>query len=756
MNRIESLVLSLVAAALPAQGGAADTAITLRGTVPIHGLAADEGLPYGLWAAGDGYKASFHDGAVFVPYLGRDYPQSRPLRWRTTSVAVGGRQLVWQAPRLRHTATRAEYDLGGVIEAYDVLTEGLEQTFVVPRRPSTNGDLVVRGAIETTLRARPHAPGHEAVVFEDADGVAIARYGAATAIDAAGRAYEMTTVVDGDAIELRLSGDWLSVAAFPVTVDPLLAPIFVSSGPVIEGIAVAVDPLSPHPNYVVETRFAAAGDADLWMWRLNDSGTVAWVGFSDLTNQWSTFEPSVGTHLSAGRALVAFTRAFPAAGNRRVRLHRHLSNTQAFDGSVLFLDNADARNRWRPSVGNDVSLNGPTSLVVACQVESTGAFSTTSTSAVHAALVDVSASGSVLSQFVLAEGGLTDNERPSVASSSPGAVRQWTVAYQTYLNSGLLPNGLQWDVRVLRVDDSGGIAGSFVVPGGGNDQHQMAPRIAGAGARFMAFYTESSVAEAGVKPSGANGHRVRSVRLDWTGGTFSVPHTIELLHSDPTGGYALGGAAFDATTSSHWAASISLPSQQIRLRTFGHRGVTLTNELLDQATPVFGVALAGGVSPAAGGGFQAGYGIQNGAGSYPVSLRRRPWPALPVAVSGPSACTTTTISWLGSSVVGTDLCGVRLSNVPAGGIGAVVVATAPVQGQVFGVGGVHDGCWVLAPLSGPDHIGILGPAVGPEAAFALPLPEFLLSQVVVFQGVVFDPATNEFYSTRRLEVPIGF
>jgi hypothetical protein len=74
---------------------------------------------------------------------------------------------------------------------------------------------------------------------------------------------------------------------------------------------------------------------------------------------------------------------------------------------------------------------------------------------------------------------------------------------------------------------------------------------------------------------------------------------------------------------------------------------------------------------------------------------------------------------------------------------------------VIGVAGVHDGCWVLVPLSGPDHVGMLGPALGPDADFDLPLPEFLPPQTIYLQGIVYDPSQGELFSTRRLHVPIG-
>src|SRR5687768_12557974 len=190
--------------------------------VPIHTAEADVGVPYGLWAAGSSYKVSFHDGATFVPVLGTAYPHNLPLAWRTQSVRVGELELVTHVPRLTWRDTRAEYDLGGVAEAYDVRRDGLEQTFVLRERPPAAGDLVVRGAITTALHAVAVAAAHQALTFLDDAGLPIVTYGAATAVDARGVRQPMTTSFADGEVVLRLDAAWLAGATFPVVVDPLL------------------------------------------------------------------------------------------------------------------------------------------------------------------------------------------------------------------------------------------------------------------------------------------------------------------------------------------------------------------------------------------------------------------------------------------------------------------------------------------------------------------------------------------------------
>ena len=146
----------LAAAALTA---AAATA-TVTAQVPIHSQTDDDGARYGVWGAGADYKCSFHDGMAFVPYLGRDYPVTRSLRWRTVSAKIGATELCTvAAPRARWHDCRAEFDLGGLTEAYDLRLDGVEQTFVLATRPAAAGDLVIRGAVATALscatRSRP-------------------------------------------------------------------------------------------------------------------------------------------------------------------------------------------------------------------------------------------------------------------------------------------------------------------------------------------------------------------------------------------------------------------------------------------------------------------------------------------------------------------------------------------------------------------------------------------------------------------------
>lgn len=241
MPTVQSVVFCLglvvaVASAVTAQHApstshapAVRNALAPPAAVPIHSPPDDgEAEPRGRWAAGAGYKVSFHDGFVFYPQLSADYPEHLPLRWRTESITVGGKLLidVHTPPVHVHGPWRYEYQWAGVTEAYDVRPEGVEQSFVIARRPPHRGDLVVSGRVETRLVPQaPIASAHAAITFADAKGQALVRYGEAFAVDALGRRTALVTTCDTDRILLTVSDACLQNAVFPLTIDPLTSPV---------------------------------------------------------------------------------------------------------------------------------------------------------------------------------------------------------------------------------------------------------------------------------------------------------------------------------------------------------------------------------------------------------------------------------------------------------------------------------------------------------------------------------------------------
>src|SRR5690606_26668072 len=105
--------------ALPA---ALDTILT-----PIHSAPDDPlGGAYGLWAGAFDYKVQFATNVVtFHPLRGAE--AARPFAWQTESIHIGELELVGAGCSTAYSDYRYEIDYGGIVEAYDVLHEGLEQ-----------------------------------------------------------------------------------------------------------------------------------------------------------------------------------------------------------------------------------------------------------------------------------------------------------------------------------------------------------------------------------------------------------------------------------------------------------------------------------------------------------------------------------------------------------------------------------------------------------------------------------------------------
>jgi hypothetical protein len=117
-----------------------------------------------------------------------------------------------------------------VVEALHVLDEGVEQTFLF-NRVLPPGDVTVRLHLTSTPQGVMYpqlASPEEGVTFYTADGRERLTLGAAVAYDAGGRATvaDMALARGGEELVVTISGEWLSSATYPVTLDPVLGDPF--------------------------------------------------------------------------------------------------------------------------------------------------------------------------------------------------------------------------------------------------------------------------------------------------------------------------------------------------------------------------------------------------------------------------------------------------------------------------------------------------------------------------------------------------
>ncbi len=531
--------------------------------VPIHTAKADPvGGEYGIWAAGADFKASFHGGYAFYPYLGAAYPENLPLRWKTESVTAGGKALFAEGtePETSFTDWSFEYRYPGVTETYDVRKEGVEQTFTIHARPAAAGDLVVTGRITSRLEADPVEGAHTSLVFKDRMGKALVSYGEAFAVDALGNKTEVKTSYDGNRIRLTVPGTWLEKAAFPVTIDPLTSRVRVSSwGSSKFGMVGTVDIgrddfASKNNVLVVYSRRFSGSDYDGYARLVNDAFGSSITVFKDVTASWSTYNMRVAFVGAPRKWVVVFQRDFPASKASGIRAHIHASGSTAPSPSVIsvyYLAGYTSRN---PDVGGTYSFStsGDNALVV-FQRDKTKTQANTPDTEVIGVLVNARTSKAGKA-FLLASapvGTTYDRENPSVNQVSLGGKSSWITVWQEYNNK--IPKD-DWDVLGQRIRYNGTRAGSgfFGNPAGSIHKHR--PFVEGSGERYMVAYQVSR--NLGTKHSNPLGGQVQVQRFDWKETSSSpLKKTMRVINgsSASTSGYWIGGIGYDTNSRSHWA-----------------------------------------------------------------------------------------------------------------------------------------------------------------------------------------------------------
>ena len=544
------LAILLATAAIHAQDVRAPESDALaNGRIPVH-TAPDDPVhgAYGVWAAGPDYKASFAGGVEFHPVLGDRYPHNLPLRWTTESVRVGGRELLGAEPRQVLDDWRVEYRHADVTEAYDIREDGVEQTFVLARRPiGVSGDLVVVGRVDSELRAAARNADHAAVVFRDGDGRPIVTYGAATAIDADGDRRAMTTAWDGERLTLRLDGAWLQHAAWPVVVDPLLSGSTVSSGSTILETALARSTTNDL-TLAVYTRVMSQGDVDVFMRYVNDDRSSIQFAGADLNASWSSRYPQVAWVGGTDTWVVAYQRA---RSSQDSVIHTHLLEAGGpLNGTEIGVPRPRVANDYNATVGGDTTVArvGHDTAWIAFQRDANS--QSTSDSRIWAVPIDTRTRTMATPQPVTSTPNV-DQDYASMTKHGDGST-PWILTWQEFDRTG--PRG-RYNIVGCRILPNG-TGGSFGTPitlsdsstSGGN---RTQPLVADQGGRYLVAYTvESTTGGIGVW-----GERIEVRRIDWlaTRPTLGPARTVASSRAGVRFRTGLERSlAHDRDTDSHW------------------------------------------------------------------------------------------------------------------------------------------------------------------------------------------------------------
>ncbi len=747
------------------QGGAA----MADALTPIHTMADDQGLAYGTWAAGRDYKVSFHDGMTFVPYLGADYPTTQSLHWQTTSARLGEQELLTdRPPEAKGADYRYEYRFGTLTEAYDVRLEGLEQTFVLHQRPAA-GDLVIRGAITSALKADPAAAAQQPLTFRDAEGRAIVSYGHAIAYDAHGQRTPVTTAGAAGTITLTVPGAWLANAALPVTVDPMLSPVVVGSwgatGGDVATVDIARDDLAVTANVmVVYTRAASTTDHDLYARLCNDDFTNTTTVFTDVTTSWSTDQGSAAFVGGTDQWVVVMRRYFNASTPTAslLRAHQHASGDATLQTNLAYFGGAAGINDWRPDVGGVEAYSTGNDALVVFERENNGAgnpFANSNLSEVAGVLFDTTTSpGAFGTAFTIHPSSVHDCERPSVTQVADGGTSfSWVCVYQAFLDG---VTNEDWDLNGVRIDQNGTVAtGTWIshfalaTP----MVHQLGPVVEGQSGRYAVLFTTLDVATYNFKTALISGQQLYVERFDWANGAASPSNQQDpvLLRSNTDRRWEASGLGFDTNDRSHWTATYRAISPGVPAAYYDRVGYT--GNLTEWGTLYYtsghvptGVACTFDNDNDT---FLCAYGVFDGI-SQPVygQVTNYDGPAATATYGVP--CGFANPYWYGNQQIGAEFNSLMVTGSPTNALHLMVAATAAIDTPLIIPGLIGAGCSLYVPISGPYYLGMFPTAVGSSVSWYLALPEALANQTLYFQDWYLDPTTLLLYNSVRLAVPI--
>lgn len=290
------------------------------GAIPAGGLLElldapliDEPAPGEVWAMGRTYKASFNEtGFSFVPFLGSEAPQNYPVRFDLEGLRVDGQAAALsERHNVRSQDGRVELERGAITEVYHLGLEHVEQTFVFHERPAA-GELVLELGVTTELAMREDGDGW---AFENALGGV--RYGAAKAVDGAGRVQFLEQRHGPRGIEIVVPADFAASAELPLIVDPVISTFGVISDAANQvKVDVAYDPQTDQYLMVYETAFSVLDHDVQSIFYNNSIGQLVGLSGIDLTSaRWS--DPQVANNYSEQAFLVVATEG-STIGSRRV------------------------------------------------------------------------------------------------------------------------------------------------------------------------------------------------------------------------------------------------------------------------------------------------------------------------------------------------------------------------------------------------------------------------------------------------------
>jgi len=142
---------------------------------------------------------------------------------------------------IRQQGTRVEYDYGDIVEWYHNRPEGVQQGWIVDQPLEADNEFLVLGLEVLGLKVEPLADREDGVSdlqFINESGEPVVSYSGLKAWDANGVELETSMEPTGDGFQIFVADVG---AAYPVTIDPLIASLEQELGPEVTGTGVPGD-----------------------------------------------------------------------------------------------------------------------------------------------------------------------------------------------------------------------------------------------------------------------------------------------------------------------------------------------------------------------------------------------------------------------------------------------------------------------------------------------------------------------------------
>lgn len=158
-------------------------------------------------------------------------------------------------------------------ESYTAKRAGIEQCWVIHRRPSSSGKIVIEGRLFSPHRSTSSPSG---LTFCDGLGRRIFHYGSVYVIDSAGSTYKCLPHLIGNKLLITLPANYVARARFPILIDPVVGPevpICPSFGPAPsnqENVDITAGP----DGYFAVWQDSRGQDIDIFGSRISPTGEI--------------------------------------------------------------------------------------------------------------------------------------------------------------------------------------------------------------------------------------------------------------------------------------------------------------------------------------------------------------------------------------------------------------------------------------------------------------------------------------------------